>query len=175
VAETGSAWALGLLAFSAVGREGLETALFLVGSFQASGAAAGATGALTGLAVAVALGYALHSGSLRLNIQRFFQVSGALLVVFGAGLLAYSIHELIEAGLVPALVENIWDTNGVLDDKTGVGLMLKSLLGYNGNPALTEVLAYVSYLAACFWATRFTTRPARWRRSATVRRPAASA
>ena len=70
-----------------------------------------------------------------------------LLLFFAAGLFAYGIHELQEAGLVPIIVEHIYDINGVLDESSTLGAFLKALLGYNGNPSLLETLSYLGYLA----------------------------
>ncbi|MHB0980230.1 MAG: iron uptake transporter permease EfeU [Thermoleophilia bacterium] len=145
-AGIGSGWALGVLAFAAVGREGLETALFLVASVAGSGALAAAVGGIAGLAVAVLLGYGLYRGGLRLDLSLFFRVTGALLIVLAAGMFAYGLHELQEVGIVPVVVEHLWDTNGVLNEKAGAGAFLKALVGYNGNPSLVEVVAYWAYL-----------------------------
>ena len=68
--------------------------------------------------------------------------------MFAAGLVAYGIHELQDAGWFPVVVKDIWNTNGVLYEKEGLGLFLKTLFGYNGNPELVEALAYFTYLAA---------------------------
>jgi len=145
-AGIGSGWALGLLAFAAVGREGLETALFLFASFSATDALAATLGGAGGLAVAVLLGYGLYRGGLHLDLRTFFRATGALLIVLAAGMLAYGLHELQEVGAVPVMVEHLWDMNGVLDEKAGVGAFLKALVGYNGNPSLVEVAAYWAYL-----------------------------
>lgn len=145
-AGIGSGWALGVLAFAAVGREGLETALFLFASFAGSGALAASVGGVVGLAVASLVGYGLYRGGLSLNLRAFFRVTGALLVVLAAGMLAYGLHELQEVGAVPVVVEHLWDMNGLLDETTGAGAFLKALVGYNGNPSLIEVAAYWTYL-----------------------------
>lgn len=146
-AALGSGWAIGFLAFVAVLREGLETALFLYASLTASaGAGRGSVGAIAGLALAVVLGYAIFRGSVGLNLSRFFQVTGAALVVIAAGMLAYSLHELQEVGLVPTVIEHLWDTNYIVSEDGAIGSLLKGLVGYNGNPSLIEVLAYWAYL-----------------------------
>ncbi|MBI2305419.1 MAG: FTR1 family protein [Chloroflexi bacterium] len=142
----GSALALGLLAFVAVAREGLETALFMFTAVRTSSPLESALGGILGLALAVALGYLLFKGSHRLNLRVFFNVTGVLLILFAAGLLARGIHELQEAGAFPILIEHIWDINNVLNEKEGMGSFLKALFGYNGNPELIEALAYVAYL-----------------------------
>ena len=167
-AGLGSGMALGLLAFAAVAREGLETVLFMAAAYSSAGVLTTTVGALAGLGVAVALGFALYRGSLKLNIRTVFQATGAVIVVLSAGMLAYGLHELQELGVVPTIMEHLWDTNGVLDEKVGVGAFLKALLGYNGNPSLIEVVAYWTYLTVVGWlfirpkqsnVTRQATRP----------------
>jgi len=88
----------------------------------------------------------LFATTIRLNLQQFFKVTSILLIFFAAGLVAYGVHELIEAGWIPAGIEHVWDINPIIDEKSTLGLILKALFGYNGNPALVEVIAYVSYL-----------------------------
>lgn len=146
-AAVGSGWALGLLAFSAVLREGLETALFLFASLKSASTSAGSLGAVLGLVAAVALGYALFRGSVGLDLRAFFRVTGFVLVVVSAGLLAAGIHELQEVGIVPVGVAHLWDAGGILDDRAGLGAMLHGLVGYNAAPSLVEVVAYGVYVA----------------------------
>ena len=150
-AGLGSGLALGLLAFAAVAREGLETVLFMVAAYSSAGALATTVGAVAGLVVAVGLGFALYRGSLRLDMRTVFQVTGAVIVVLAAGMLAYGLHELQELGVVPIFVEHVWDMNSVLDEKVGIGAFLKALFGYNGNPSLIEVVAYWTYLTVVGW------------------------
>ena len=156
--HTGSGVALGGLAFVAVGREGLETALFLFAASEATAPLETLAGGIAGLSIAVALGVGLYRGSRRLNLKTFFSVTGVLLIFIAAGLLARGIHELQEAALIPILIEHVWDMNHVLDEKTGVGGFLKGILGYNGNPSLVEALAYPLFLVATmvyfFWQPR---------------------
>ena len=73
-------------------------------------------------------------------------ITNILLIFFAAGMVAYGVHELNEAGWIPAIIYPVWDINHILSDKSQLGLVLKALFGYNGNPSLTEVLAYVSFL-----------------------------
>jgi len=140
-------WALFSLAFVAVLREGIELALFLTATALAAEPQATLLGALLGLACAAALGWALFAATLRLNLRLFFQVTSLLLVLFAAGLVAHGVHELNEAGLIPAVVEHVWDLNGLVDEESATGSLLTMLFGYNGNPSLSEVLAYGLYLA----------------------------
>jgi high-affinity iron transporter len=137
--------ALFILAFLAVFREGIELALFLMAARIASDPISVLVGATFGLAGAILLGWMLFATTRRLNLRQFFQTTNVLLLFFAAGLVAYGVHELNEAGWVPAVIENVWNINHIISDKSEVGLILKALFGYNGNPSLTEVLAYLSY------------------------------
>ncbi len=137
--------ALFLLAFLAVLREGVELALFLTATAFASSALQTLIGALLGLAGAILLGGMIFAASLRLDLRRFFQVTGVLLILFAAGLVAHGVHEFNEVGWIPAVVEHVWDTNFLLDENGVLGQLVKALFGYNGNPSLTEVLAYLTY------------------------------
>jgi high-affinity iron transporter len=141
------------LAFVAVVREGLETALFLTAAaFSAAGGQAG-VGAALGLVVAAVLGWAVYAGGQRLSLRTFFQATGLLLILFAAGLLAQGIHELQEAAWLPATVEHIWDLSALLSEDSTLGGVLKILFGYNANPSLLEAIAYGAYglvVAAAF-------------------------
>jgi high-affinity iron transporter len=158
-AGRGQAWSLFGIAFVAVLREGIETALFLTAAAMTSSTRATLIGGLAGLLAAALLGWALFAATVRLNMRRFFQATGVLLILFAAGLVAHGVHEFNEAGLVPAVIEHVWNTNGILDENGGLGLLLKALFGYNGNPSLTEVIAYLAYYAAVFAGVRYLGRP----------------
>jgi high-affinity iron transporter len=145
--QSGGGRALFMIAFLAVMREGIELALFLTAAAAASTQQQTLMGALLGLAGAVVLGWMLFATTVRLNLQRFFQVTSVLLILFAAGLVAHGVHEFNEVGWIPAVVEHLWDVNPILNETSTLGLMLKALFGYNGNPSLTEVLAYFLYLA----------------------------
>jgi len=138
--------ALFTLAFIAVFREGLELALFLLATSFVTEGILTLIGAVVGLSTAVILGWVLFSSTNRLSLRGFFKVTNILLILFAAGLVAYGVHELNEAGWIPSVVEHVWDINHILNEKSQVGLMLKTLFGYNGNPSLTEVIAYLTYI-----------------------------
>ena len=146
--KSGSRSALFLIAFLAVLREGVELALFLTATSLTVGVQSTLIGSLLGLGTAVGLGWALFASTIRLDLKRFFQVTGILLILFAAGLVAHGVHELNEAGIIPTIIAHVWDVNWLLDDSSFIGEVLKSLFGYNGNPSLTEVLAFISYFAA---------------------------
>jgi high-affinity iron transporter len=133
------------LAFFAVLREGIETALFLFGAERATGASS-MIGAILGLAIAVVLGYLLYRGGIKLNLRTFFRVTGGLLLVVAAGLFAYSVHELQEAGYLPFLTATAYDVSGFLSDEGGLGALLRALIGYNDDPSVLELASWAGYL-----------------------------
>jgi len=100
-----------------------------------------------GLIVAVVLGWLMFAAGKWLDVRASFRVTGILLILFAAGLVAYGVHELQEAALLPTFVEHVWDMNHILDERGAVGTLLKALFGYNGNPSLLEVTAYGVYFA----------------------------
>ena len=139
-----------LLIFVAVLREGIETVLFLRGIIVAYEKSILAF-SLLGIVAAVAIAWALFKGMVRFNMKKFFNISSTLLILFAAGLLAHGTHELQEAGILPVVVEHLWDINPEsithpLHEKGVVGSVFKSLFGYNGNPSLIEVLSYLAFL-----------------------------
>jgi len=148
-----SKWALFSLAFVAVVREGIETALFLTAAAFSTTPMETLVGGALGLLVAVALGWLVFSAGKQLNVRAFFRVTSVLLLFFAAGLVAHGVHELQEAALLPTVVEHVWDTNAILDENGGLGTFLKALFGYNGNPSLLEVLSYVVFLVTVGLAT----------------------
>ena len=147
----GGGWGLFAVAFLAVAREGIELALLLVATSLAGGAIGVVVGAALGMTLSVLLGVLIYRGVLHLNLRTFFRVTNILLLLFAAGMVALGIHELVEAGLMPAIVDSIYNINPLLSDKSLLGELFKSLFGYNGNPALIETLAYLSYLGIVGW------------------------
>jgi high-affinity iron transporter len=149
-ALVGGGLAIASLAFFAVLREGVETALFFYAAAQgtaaAGGVAAQVVGATLGLALAVTLGVLLYRGGIRLDLRTFFRVTGVALVVVAAGLFAYSLHELQEAGLLPFLTATAFDIASTLPDDAGPGALLRSLVGYNADPTWLEVVGWLGYL-----------------------------
>ena len=141
----GNRRALFALAFVAVVREGIETALFLTAAAFSATPTETLIGGGLGLAAAVVVGWLLFAVSVRLDVRAFFRVTSVLLIMFAAGLAAHGVHELQEAGVLPVIVEHVWDINHILDENSTVGSILKALLGYNGNPSLLEVITYGVY------------------------------
>lgn len=146
---------LALLAFVSIFREGVETVLFLgSASFTSTGIQV-LIGGTIGLTMALVVSVAIMKYSVRLDLRTFFSVTGVLLVLFAAGLVAHGIHEFEELGVVPPVVEHVWDINWLVDDQGDAGRLLTALFGYNGNPSLVEVLGYIGYwLVVAFWVYR---------------------
>lgn len=141
----GSTWALFSLAFVAVVREGIETVLFLTAAAFSATPTQTLVGGAGGLIAAMVLGWLMFAAGRRLDVRAFFRVTGALLILFAAGLVAHGVHELQEAAVLPVVVEHVWDINPVLDENGTIGTFLKALFGYNGNPSLLETVSYVVY------------------------------
>ena len=86
-----------------------------------------------------------------------------LLILFAAGLVAHGVHEFNEVGWIPPVIEHVWDINPILDEKSGVGEILKAMIGYNGNPSLTEIISYLAYwgiVLLALWRGRENPKPA---------------
>ncbi|MGI8523395.1 MAG: iron uptake transporter permease EfeU [Nocardioides sp.] len=147
--------ALALVAALAVGREGLETALFLWAATQtATGATGGSdipswqpiTGAALGLATAVLLGYLLYRGAVSINLTRFFTYTGAFLIVVAAGVLGYGIHDLQEAGILPGLNSLAFDVSGTVDSGSWYGALLKGIFNFTPVTTWLQASAWIAYL-----------------------------
>jgi high-affinity iron transporter len=137
-------WAITFVAFLAVAREGIETALFIWAAARSTGQ--GATpllGALLGIATAVVLGWLIYKGALRLNLGTFFTWTGAALIVVAAGVLAYGIHDLQEAGILPGLNTLAFDVSSVIAPSTWYAALLKGTINFT--PAMT-VLSTIAWL-----------------------------
>jgi high-affinity iron transporter len=149
-AEAG--WAsLAFVAFLAVGREGLETALFLWSATQgvtdSSGSAtAPLIGALLGILTAVAMGFAFYKGVLKINLSKFFTWTGAILIVVAAGVLAYGVHDLQEAGILPGLNNLAFDVSEQVPPSSVLGTILKGTLNFSPATTWLEAIAWVAYL-----------------------------
>ena len=162
--------ALFILAFLAITREGFELVLFLGAARLASDSLQTLIGAMLGLGIAVFLGWLLYASTRRLNLRQFFRVTNVLLILFAAGLVAHGVHEFNEAGLIPPVIEHVWDTNPIIDEKSTAGEILKALFGYNGNPSLTEVLAYLSYFVLLWLGIKLSGQAAQSRKLITPKR-----
>lgn len=142
--QTGK-WSLFGLAFISVLREGVELALFLTAATFSSSARQTIPGALLGLGTAILLGWSFFATTVRLDLQRFFQVTGILLLLFAAGLVARGVGELVEMGWIPGLIMPVWNLERVVSTGSVLGQALGTLFGYSASPSLTQVLTYTAY------------------------------
>jgi high-affinity iron transporter len=142
----GSLLALVGMAFFAVIREGLETAVFLLAVFESStDTVAASAGAVLGLAVAVVLGYLLYKGGVRINLSRFFRVTGAVLVLVAAGLVASALHTAHEAGWFNLLQDRAVDLSWLVAPGSVRAALLTGMLGLQAEPTVGETLGWLLY------------------------------
>ena len=137
------------VAFLAVAREGLETAVFFFSSVQSAG---GGTvqpllGFVVGIAVAVVLGWLLYRGAITLDLSRFFRITGVLLIFVAAGVLAYGVHDLQEASLVPGLNTLAFDVSGAVPPSSWYGALLKGIFNFSPRTTVAEACVWVGYVA----------------------------
>ena len=142
----GSTYALVAMAFLAVLREGLETAIFMLAAFQSSSnPMATGIGAALGVVVAVGLGYAIYKGGVRLNLSRFFRLTGFVLVLVAAGLLATAMHEFAEAGVLSIGQQTAFDVAWLVAPGSVRAALLTGMLGLQPSPAVIEVVVWLLY------------------------------
>jgi high-affinity iron transporter len=176
---SGGVLGLALLAFTAVIREGIETALFLMGQATAAGSQATSTlvGAIIGLAIAVAIGWGLYRGARVINLRTFFQWTGIALIFIAAGLLSHGIHEFIEAGWITVGTGTAFDISGILphEPEAGalgvVGSILRALVGYTSTPEWITFLAWLGYIVVVLFLYTRPVAPAGTRASTPEHRP----
>jgi high-affinity iron transporter len=140
-------WGLGLLAFQAVGREGLETVVFTLAIIFSTSTASALSGASIGLAGALGVAFVIYRLGHKLNLARFFTVIGVLLMVFAAGLLADSVENLQELGWLPVLATPMWHSARLLSESSAIGDVLHSFFGYSDAPTPLQLMTYLGYLA----------------------------
>lgn len=166
LAAASGRWPLVLVATLAVGREGLETALFLWAATRVT-TQAGAPSAVPllaaglGIATAVLLGWLIYRGALGINLSRFFTWTGAFLVVVAAGVLSYGVHDLQEARFLPGLHALAFDVSGAVPPGSWYATVLKGTVNFSPVTTRLEALAWVAYLVPTLWLfLRRTRRPA---------------
>lgn len=156
--------ALVTTAFLAVGREGLETSLFVWRSVKAAGdGAAPLVGVLLGIASAIALGWLFYRGALKINLAKFFKWTGGMLVVVAAGVLAYGVHDLQEADFLPGLANKAFDISESVPPDSWYGTLLKGTFNFQPDPTWLQVVVWVLYLVPTlllFFAPQRPGRPA---------------
>lgn len=139
--------ALVATAFIAVAREGLETALFLWTNAQATGSSAQPlAGAVLGLGAAVLLGYLIYRRAVAIDLAKFFTWTGLALIVVAAGVLAYGIHDLWEAGIITFGTASAWDITSWYSASSWYGTVLKGVFNFSPNPTVLEVIVWWAYL-----------------------------
>ncbi len=161
----GQTAALFSVAFFAVLREGIELALFLTAvnfSAPVAGEAPilGWLGGVLGLLAAIALGWLMYDSAIKLNLRRFFQYTSIILIFFAAGLVGSAVRELNELNWIPSVIEHVYDLNHIVPETTLFGQFMKALFGYNANPSLTEMLAYIGYFVVVLGLLKYFKRKA---------------
>ena len=158
--ESGRVFSLVILTYIIIIREGIELILLLTGatSVGSLNQVDVILGSLTGLGISVGLGLLIYYRVKSINLTKFFKVTNVILILFVAGLITYGIHELIEAGVVNPIIQEVWNIKHILPEifPDGnpltpewleiVGSLLKALFGYNANPSLLEIIIYPSIL-----------------------------
>ena len=142
----GSGIALGLVAFVTVGREAVETVIFLLAIAYTSSPLQLVIGAVIGLVIALGVSYAMFRVGLRLNLGRFFAIVGSLLMVVAAGLLADFVQNLQELNVLPGGSMTLWDVSRTLPDDTGIGDILHGLVGYSAAPTVLQGVIWAVFL-----------------------------
>ncbi|MFE3327393.1 iron uptake transporter permease EfeU [Streptomyces sp. NPDC059176] len=140
--------ALVATAFLAVGREGLETALFVWASVRASsdGTTGPLVGVLLGIATAIVLGWLFYRGALRINLAKFFTWTGGMLVVVAAGVLAYGVHDLQEARFLGGLADKAFDVSATIPPDSWYGTLLKGVFNFQPDPTVVQLSVWALYL-----------------------------
>jgi high-affinity iron transporter len=144
----GSGLGLVLVAFLAVGREGIETALFIWAAVQATGATTlPLVGATLGILTAVGLGWLIYAGMLKINLGRFFTWTGGVLLIVAAGVLSYGVHDLQEAGILPGLNTLAFDVSAIVPPDSWYGTLLKGTVNFSPATTWLEASVWILYAA----------------------------
>jgi high-affinity iron transporter len=171
--DQGSARALVIMAFLAVLREGFETSVFLLATLQASGSAVlGAIGAVIGILVAAAIGYGIYRGGVRLNMARFFRITGLVLVLVAAGLVMTALRTAHEAGWLNAGQAQALDLTWLVRPGTLMEPLLTGVLGIQAAPVVIEVVGWLVYAVPMLLLVGW---PRGWRRKPADAKPVANA
>jgi high-affinity iron transporter len=145
--DAGSISAVAGLAFVAVAREGLETAVFLIALLENSAdPLPGLAGAMAGIAVSVVLGYGIYRGGVAIDLRRFFRITGIVLVIVAAGLVSSAVHELAEAGVIDALQTPAVDLSWLIAPNTVWSSLLTAFIGFQPVPTVAEIAAWAAFL-----------------------------
>lgn len=147
VALAGAGWGIVLLAFLSVGREGIETALFIWANVASSNESwIPALGALLGIAAAVVIEILIYRGFVRINLGKFFTWTGAFLILVAGGVFAYGVGDLQEAGVIPGALSKAWDISELIPASSWYGTALQGIVNFNPNPSWLQAGAWILYL-----------------------------
>ncbi len=141
-----------VMAFVAVAREGLETALFLFTSIQAAGSTLAPTvGFALGILTSVVLGYLLYKGSLKVNLKNFFTVTGYFLILVAAGVLTYGIHEYQEVGILPGEEALAFNVSSTISADSWFGTLAKGIFNFSPETSWLQAIGWIAYVAVTVW------------------------
>ena len=144
-------FALAAVAFVTVGREGLETAAIIWSTIIGSTTAQPFIGATLGILVAVVLGFGIYRGAIRINLGTFFTITGALLIVVAACVLAYGIFDLQEARVLPGFSDRVFDISSTIPPDSWYGTLLKGTINFQPDPSWLQVIAWIGYMVPVLW------------------------
>lgn len=172
VAVAAGGWSLVVLAILAVGREGLETALFLWIAAEATGSTTQPLiGGLLGLATAVVLGVLIYRGAVKLDLAKFFTYTGGALIIVAAGVLAYGVHDLQEAGILPGLSSLAFDVSAEIPPGSWYGTLLKGTINFSPATTWLELIVWFAYVIPVMTLFVRTVRPSGPRPQRSVPQP----
>ena len=147
----GHGWALVSMAFLAVAREGLESVFFLIAVFNQAPTAEMPLGAVLGLVAAAVIGYLIYKGGVKINLGKFFQWTGVLLIFVAAGLLAGAFRALHEAGVWNIGQTIVFDSSHILHNDSVMGVLMGGFFGYTDHPVVSDLVLYVVYLVTVLY------------------------
>ncbi|MEY9953132.1 iron uptake transporter permease EfeU [Leifsonia sp. EB34] len=152
-ALVGAGWGVVILAMLSVGREGIETALFVWATVASIGGGwEPVIGAVLGLVSAAALGFLLYRGMVKINLGSFFTWTGAFLILVAGGVLAYGIGDLQEAGVIPGAGIHAYDISGIIPSSSWYGTALAGILNFNPSPTWAQVMTWAGYIVVVTFA-----------------------
>lgn len=153
LSNSAAGWGIVWIAIVAVGREGLETALFIWATVKSSvenQVVATTAGVVVGLAMALVLGWLVYKGAARINMRLFFALTGYFLIFVAAGVVSYAIHDFQEAGLIPGIMNHAWDLSASLPGQSSpiywLYVVLKAMFQVEVQPTVAQVIAWWIYL-----------------------------
>lgn len=147
---------IAIMAFVAVAREGLETTLFFFSAVQAAGSTLEpVVGFVLGMLTASTIGYLLYRRAVKINIKRFFVITGNFLILVAAGVLSYGIHDLQEADALPGLNTLAFDVSSTISVESWFGTLAKGIFNFSPQTSWLEAIAWTSYTAFAIWSFNF--------------------